>query len=189
MRLRTTREQRILRIKTILRWFLYYVLIFLSFVFMTSGTWLKPLLLIPIPIFISIDNDQYGSVFTGALCGFLIDISCGKLFGYNAVLLTIFCIATSVLFELYLKNKFFNFLLISATAAFIQCWLDYKFYYEMWEYEDVGRVFRRVSLRVWLYTVISSVFVYLVMKLINRFLMPKQHLTLEEAITTRNQQQ
>ncbi|WP_298529417.1 rod shape-determining protein MreD [uncultured Ruminococcus sp.] len=189
MRLRTTREQRILRIKTILRWFLYYVLIFLSFVFMTSGTWLKPLLLIPIPIFISIDNDQYGSVFTGALCGFLIDISCGKLFGYNAVLLTIFCIATSVLFELYLKNKFFNFLLISAAAAFIQCWLDYKFYYEMWEYEDVGRIFRRVSLRVWLYTVISSVFVYLVMKLINRFLMPKQHLTLEEAITTRNQQQ
>jgi len=189
MRLRTTREQRILRIKTTLRWFLYYVLIFSSFVFMTSGTWMKPLLLIPIPICIAINNDQYGSVFTGALCGFLIDISCGKLFGYNAVLLTIFCIATSMLFELYLKNKFFNFLFISAAAAFIQCWLDYKFYYEMWEYEDVGRIFRRVSLKVWLYTVISSVLIYLIIKLINRFLMPKQHLTLEEAITTRNQQQ
>ena len=189
MRLRTPREKRILYIKTAARWFLYYFLIFFSFIFMTSGTWMKPLLLIPIPIFISVNNNQYASVFTGAVCGFLIDISCGKLFGYNAVLLSVFCIAASLAFELYLKNKFVNCILISAAAAFIQCWLDYKFYYQMWKYDDVERIFWRVSMKVWLYTVISSFFVYLAIKLINRFLMPRAHLTLEEAIVTRNQQQ
>ena len=187
MRLRTTREQRILRIKTVVRWSLYYFLIFASFIIMTSGTWLKPLLLIPIPLCISINNNQYGAVFTGALCGFLTDIACGKLFGYNAVLISFFCIVTSVMYELYLKDKFLNFLIISAVVSFIQCWLDYKFYYQMWKYEDVGRIFRRISLRVWFYTVIASVVIYLLMKLIDRFLMPRTHLTMEEAITTRNQ--
>ena len=188
MRLRTTREQRILRIKTVLRWTLYYILIFFSFIIMTSGTWLKPILLLPIPLAISINNNQYGSVVTGAVCGFLIDISCGKLFGYNAVLLSFFCIVTSLMYELYLKNKFLNFMIISASVSFIQCWLDYKFYYQMWKYEDVGRIFRKVSLKVWFYTVIASVFIYLIIKLINHFLMPRNHLTIEEAIVTRNQQ-
>ena len=110
MRIRSTREHRILVIKTSVRWLLYYLVIFISFLIMTSGTLLKPILLVPIAICIAIDNNQYASVLTGAVCGFLIDISCGKLFGYNAV------------------------------------------------------------------------FVYLVIALINRFLMPKEHLTIEEAI-------
>ena len=188
MRIRTSREHRILRIKTAIRWFLYYFLIFFCFIIMTSGTWMKPVLLLPLPICIAIDNNQYGSVVTGAVCGFLIDICCNKLFGYNAVILAFFCIVTSLVFELYLKNRFANYLIITALAAFIQCWMDYKFYYKIWGYEDVSRIFWRVSMKVWLYTVISSFFIYLAIKLINRFLMPKQHFSVEETMNTRNQQ-
>lgn len=188
MRIKATREQRILYIKTAIRWILYYFLILFSFIIMTSGTWFKPILLLPIALCISVRNNQYASVFTGALCGFLIDISCGKLFGYNAVLLSVFCILTSLVFELYLKHKFFNYLAITTAASYIQCLLDYKFYYQIWGYENVERIFVSVTLRVWIYTVISSVFIYLIFKLINHFLMPKTHFTIEETISTRNQQ-
>lgn len=188
MRIRTTREQRILYFKTTFRWVLYYFLIFFSFIIMTSGTWLKPIFLVPIALAIAIDNNQYGSVFTGAMCGFLIDISCGKLFGYNAVILAFFCIVVSLLLELYLRHKFINFMIISAAVSYIQCRLDYKFYYEIWDYENVERIFTRYTMRVWIYTVISSVFIYLIIKLINHFLMPRAHLTIEEAITTKTQQ-
>lgn len=188
MRLRTTREQRILYIKTALRWLIYYFLIFLSFIIMTSGTWLKPILLVPIALAIAVNNNQYGSVVTGAICGFMIDISCGKLFGYNAVLLAFFCIVVSLLFELYLKHKFINFMLILTGVSYIQCRLDYKFYYEIWNYENVERIFTQFTLKIWVYTIISSVFVYLLIKLINHFLMPKNHLTIEEAIVTKTQQ-
>ena len=189
MRIKTTREKRILYTKTTVRWILYYVLILLFFTIMTSGTYTKPVLLVPAALCIAIGNDVMAAAVTGAVCGFLTDMACGRLFGYNAVLLSVFCIATSLAFELYLKNKFVNCILISAAAAFIQCWLDYKFYYQMWKYDDVQRIFWRVSMKVWLYTVISSFFVFLLIKLINRFLMPKAHLTIEEAIITRNQQQ
>ena len=156
MRIRTTREQHILRFKTTLRWMIYYLLIFISFIIMTSGTLYKPILLVPLAVGIAVNNNIYASAVTGAICGFLIDICCGKLFGYNAVILTVFCIAANLVFELYLKDRFINYFIITAAAAFLQCWLDYKFYYQIWDCEHVGRIFRKVSMKVWLYTVISS---------------------------------
>ena len=184
MRIRTTREQHIFRFKTALRWIIYYLLIFISFIIMTSGTLYKPVLLVPLAVGIAINNNLYASAVTGAICGFLIDICCGKLFGYNAVVLTVFCIAANLVFELYLKDRFINYIIITAAASFLQCWLDYKFYYQIWGYEHVGRIFRRVSMKIWLYTVISAVFVFLLLKLVNRLLMPREHLTIEEAINT-----
>lgn len=184
MRIKSTREQHILRFKTVFRWILYYLLIFLSFIIMTSGTSYKPVILVPLAVAIAINNNIYGSAVTGAVCGFLIDICCGKLFGYNAVIITFFCIAANLLFELYLKNRFINYMVITAAVAYIQCWLDYKFYYQIWDYEDVERIFVSVTLRVWSYTVIASVLVFLLVKLINRLLMPREHLTIEEAINT-----
>ncbi len=184
MRIKTPREKKILIVKTTIRWILYYILIFFAFVFMTSGTFMKPVVLIPLALCIAVNNDMVGSAVTGAICGFLIDMSCGKLFGYNAVILAFFCIVLSLLFELYLRHRFINILITVGIASFLQGWLDYKFYYEMWKYEDVEVIFRTVTIPVWTYTVISTVFVYLLIKLINHFLMPKEHLTLEEAIKT-----
>ena len=142
------------------------------------------MLLVPAAICVAIGNDVMAAAVTGAVCGFLTDMACGRLFGYNAVLLTVFCVAASLIFELYLRNKFVNYLWITAIASFLQCWLDYKFYYEIWDYENVGRIFTHVSLKVWVLTVVASVVVYAMYRLINRFLMPKEHLTIEEVIKT-----
>lgn len=184
MRIKTSRERRILRFKTVFRWILYYLLIMLSFIIMTSGTWLKPVLLVPVALCIAVNNDLLGSAFTGAFCGLLTDIACGRLFGYNAVLLTVFCVAVSLSFELCLRYKFINFMWVSALVSFIQCWLDYKFYYQIWNYSDVERIFTHVTMHVWILTVISAVFIYLIVKVINHFLLPKTHLTIEEVIKT-----
>jgi uncharacterized membrane protein YozB (DUF420 family) len=102
--------------------------------------------------------------------------------GYNAVILAVFCVLVSLLFELYLKNRFINILIASALVSYIQGWLDYKFYYEIWKYDDVEKIFSDVTIPVWIYTIISTVFVFLIIKLINHFFIPKKHLSLEEAI-------
>lgn len=182
MRIKTPREKKIHIIKTTIRWILYYIIIFFGFIFMTSGTFLKPVVLIPIAFCIACGSGQISSAVTGAVCGFLIDMSCGKLFGYNAVLISFFCIVLSLLFEHYLKRRFINVLITTAAAAFIQGWLDYRFYYQIWKYENVERIFSKVTLPVWFYTVISTAVVYFIIWLVNYFLIPKEHLTLDEAI-------
>lgn len=182
MRIKSTRESRILYVKTAVRWVLYYIVIFFCFIFMTSGTLMKPVILIPAAVCIAVRNGQIASAVTGAACGFLIDISCGKLFGYNAVILAFFCIAVSLSFELWLRERFINIFIVSAAVSLICALLDYKFYYEIWNYENTEKIFSSVTVPVWIYTVISTVFVYLIIKLINRLLLPKTHLTIEEAI-------
>ena len=60
--------------------------------------------------------------------------------------------------------------------------LDYVFYYNIWDYENVESVLHTVTMPVFAYTVISAVPLYLVFMLVNRFLMPERHLTIAEAI-------
>ena len=183
MKLRLPREKRIYYIKTVLRWIVYYIIIILFFSTMNAGTWTKPILLVPAALCIAVNNDLMASAFTGAVCGFLIDVGCGRLFGYNAVLLTVFCVAVSLLFELYLRDKFINFFWINAVVSFIQCCLDFEFYYNIWKYDHAEMIFCGKTLKVWAYTVIASAFVYLLFKLVNNKLMPREHLTIKEIIS------
>ena len=104
------------------------------------------------------------------------------------MIIAFFCIVISLLFELYLKHKFINYMILTTIASYIQCLLDYRFYYKMWNYEDVEVIFREYTLRIWIYTVISAVVIYFIFKLINKLLIPKTHFTLEEVITTKSQQ-
>ncbi|MDE5764380.1 MAG: rod shape-determining protein MreD [Ruminococcus sp.] len=182
MRIKTTREKRIFYFKTALRWTLYYVIILMSFVIMTTGSWKKPVLLVPVALCIAINNDIMASAYTGAFCGFLIDIACGRLIGYNAVILTIFSAAMTLIFELYLRRKFINYIVLTAIMTFLQCFLDFQFFYKLWDYENVNNIFRNVTLKVWIYTMISSVILYVIFRIINNLLMPKEHLTIEEVI-------
>lgn len=182
MRIKTSREKRILYIKTFVRWVLYYILILLGFCMMTAGSWLKPVVLVPIALAIAAGNNIYGSVFTGAFCGLLIDVACGRLFGFNAVIMAVLCVICSLVYQLWLKNRFINYLWTTALFSYIQCRLDYEFYYKIWRYADVENIFVHTTLRVWAYTVISAVFVWLLIKLIDRFFMPRNHIPLGEAI-------
>ncbi|MDE6035877.1 MAG: hypothetical protein K2G36_08225 [Ruminococcus sp.] len=189
MRIKPSREKRILFLKTFFRWLLYYIVICSGFIFMTSGTLLKPVILIPIALYIAVNNSIYASAVTGAVCGLLIDISCNKLFGYNAVLLVVFCVMVSLIYEFYLRDKIVSFLAISAVVSYIQCLLDYKFYYQIWKYEDSEIIYHEYTLKIWAYTVISSFFVCIVIRIINHFFMPKNHFTIEETIRSAERQQ
>ena len=141
MKVKNSKEKKKLTLKSVIRWLIYYILIFFAFIFMTSGTMLKPIILIPLALCIAVGNNIIISAITGAVCGFLIDISCDKLIGYNAIILTVFCAFVTLIFELYLRNKFINILIVSAILSFIHGWLDYKFYYEIWNYENVDQIF------------------------------------------------
>lgn len=182
MKTNSARKKRSLFIRNTVRWILYSLIICLCFFVMTSGTWRKPVLLIPAALCISVTAGQIPAALTGAVCGFLIDISCGKLVGCNAVILAFFCVVVSLLFELYFKNRFITIILATAIASWIMGWLDYKLYYEIWNYENVDRIFWHMTVPVWGYTVVSAVFVYLIIRFINFLLIPKEHFTLEEVI-------
>lgn len=172
-----------------LRWIIYAFIILLCFVFLTSGSFRKPLILIPVALCISSYAREHNAVITGIICGLLLDIVCNKLFGFNAIILMLMCAGVSLLYKYYLTNKFLNFLVLSASGIFIQGVLDYFFFYAIWEYSNVSLIYTDHILPCCIYTLISAFAVYPVIHSINRMLRPQIIRTIEEAVISDDDQQ
>ncbi len=180
----TAHEKRNLAI----RWILYAVIIILCFITASSGSFRKPLLLIPVALCTASYAREHTALIIGIVCGLLLDIVCGKLIGFNALLLCIMCLGMSILYKHLLMHRLFSFLILAAVGIFIQGILDYFFFYAMWDYSNVSFLFKHHILPCCLYTLISSLPVYAVIHNINRLLRPNTIRTIEEAVLTEDDQ-
>lgn len=120
---------------TIIRWILFLLLILIAFLFTTLGSFMKPLILIPLAFCISMSEDVLTSAVTGALCGLLNDIACNKLEGSGAIFMLAGCVFISLIFSKFLRESFFNitFITILFSGAFFMT--DYFLYFVMWKYD------------------------------------------------------
>ncbi|MBE6825406.1 MAG: rod shape-determining protein MreD [Oscillospiraceae bacterium] len=156
----TRQERRRYYFLQTLQWVIFGLLIALAFLTSTAGSMLKPLLLIPLSLCISSHTGEIQAMAVGTISGLLLDISCGKLLGYNAVLLVVCCVAVSLLYNYILRQKLFNILLLTAVCTLVQGYLDYTFYYSIWGHEDVGLIYTGVILPSGAMTVASTLLLY-----------------------------
>ena len=181
MQIKSSMEKK-LAVKNTIRWILYILLILFCYSVMCAGTGKRPLLLIPAAICISSFTGELQAAFLGTSCGFLIDIGCFRILGFNALILCFFCTVTSLLHNNILRNRLFNIIVITSAAAFIQGLLDYQFNYGIWKYEGAHLIFRKYTLQICIMTSLSTFIVYGVIVVINKFLIPKRQFTIQEAI-------
>lgn len=169
-------------LRNVIRWILYFFCIFLAFVTANSGDTIKPLLLIPVALCISSVSSMIVSGGIGILCGLLLDISCGTLPGYHAILLFLLCMATAMLYDRLMQQRFLNMVIFTAIAAFLITGCDFIFQYALWGYENVSHLYVHHSLPCLLYTTISGAVCYPIFFLIHRFLLPKRRRTIEKKL-------
>ncbi len=142
------------------QWIVFGLLIAFAFVTAAAGSHLKPLLLLPLALCISSHTGEIQATAVGMVCGFLTDISCGKLLGYNAILFVVFCVTVSLLYTYVLRQKLLNILILAAVFILLQGYLDYLFYYAIWEYENVILIYTNVILPVNALTLFSTACLY-----------------------------
>jgi len=181
----TAREKR----NIIIRCILYAVIIILCYILATSGDFHKPLLLIPVSLCIASYAREHTAFITGIICGLLLDVVCGKLIGFNAIILCLMCLGISMLYKYFLTHRLFNFIILAAVGIFIQGVLDYFFFYAIWDYSNVSFVFTNHIMPCCIYTLISALPVYAIIHNINRMLRPNTIRTIEEAVTTDEDEQ
>lgn len=162
------------RTNKILYWTAITILALLCFVTACAGTLLKPLLLIPLALCVSMYEDELNSAIIGVLCGFLLDISCGKLVGFNALILMFSCVITSMLFTNLLRQKFFNIVVVSTLFCFCQQYLDYFFYYSIWNKENAEIVFDLYTIPCWIITSLCIFIVYPIIRFCKKTLEVKK---------------
>ncbi len=166
------------KIVPILKWSLYFLILLIVYSWQTTPRLfqilgIKPILIVPLIVAISMYEKVIESASIGMVAGFLWDISSDKLFGFNAIILFLISITISLICIYYLQTKLFNFVLFCTLALFIQGGLDYFFYYRIWQYENSQLVFTYSILPTIIYTIIISPIFFLLVRDITNFFIRK----------------
>ena len=167
-----------------IQWLCFALLAMLSFFIMTSGSSVKPLLLIPLALCISAQFGEIPAAAAGVVGGLLTDIACGKLLGYNAIWLVMCCVMTSLLHSYYLRDKLLNVLLLTAVCTAVQGYLDFMFYYAIWGHQDVDLIYTHIMLPSGIMTLVCTIPIWLIVRWICRKCGSKRTFELEKTIVS-----
>lgn len=90
----------------------------------------KPLVTIPIAIFIAIYEKTKFSIIIGAICGLLVDISINAKFGLGSLILCIICFITAKIFNNIFDKQtghFFIYMIINAITILVISYITFAF--------------------------------------------------------------
>ncbi len=159
---------------TAIRWIIFFSMIMVFFIFSGVGGFPKPLLLIPMVICISINEEPLTSGCVGIICGLLIDLLCDRLFGYNAVILLFAGAFTSLLFVHLLRRNSVNAFIVTSFVAFIQGGLDYLLYYVIFSSQDVSSIYSGMIFPSCVMTSLSAFIIYPIIRAIRYKFTPER---------------
>ena len=121
---------------------IYFLMILISFLLLSDpnlSLWgRKPNLLIPLCTMIAVREGEFTGALVGAGCGLLMDMALRSLFGFHGILMMVlmFCCGFSV--KYLLQSHFLNCLLLTAAAGFLDMFLDFCIYYQLFDYAHAG---------------------------------------------------
>lgn len=144
------------------RWVLYYVMMAVEYVLMTT---LKtdipePLLILATAMCISVFEDPFDAAVLGCTAGLLLDSAEGTLIGMNAIIIMWCCLMSSLLFYFVMRRHIVNVLMLVTAAALIQTGFRYIFYYFIWGYDSKGAILLEEFIPIVLMTVASALVLY-----------------------------
>lgn len=158
------------RMKTqiFLRWLFYALVLLFSYCLMCCGafhTW-QPYFIICLATAVSMREQEFSSSMFGAVCGFLLDIATGTLFGFHAVLLLPCCLMLSLLSRNLIKVNFINHAALNCITALIVFGMFYLFNFIIWNEPNSDIVFWNVFFPSFIATSIMAVPMYFLIKII-----------------------
>lgn len=158
------------KINAAVRWTLYYLLLAIEYIVMTTiqVNIPVPLLLLATAVCISVFEDPFDSALTGCIAGLMLDAAEGTLIGMNGIIMMWCCLMSSLLFYFVMRKHIINVLMLSAASAFIQTGFRYVFYYSIWGYDKHGQIYLKEFLPVIITTVIASALFYPLIRLMHR---------------------
>ncbi|MCL2071505.1 MAG: hypothetical protein FWH07_04625 [Oscillospiraceae bacterium] len=157
-----------------MRWFFYSSALLLFYMFMAGGLfrgW-QPVLIIPLAIAVAMRENELSASIFGAVCGLVIDIAGGKLFGFSGIWLLPGCLAAALLVSHLIKVNLLNFLWLNIAVCSLMAVSDYFFRYILWNVSNARLVLTGFIIPAHLSAVIISPLIYLGVKYISKKLSP-----------------
>lgn len=105
----------------------------------------------------------------GVLAGLLWGVFSSRLFGFDALLLLMFGLATGLLVEWFLRANFFSALMLSSCGVLLHVLLEWLICYVIFGKENLAEILFKVLLPNGIYTVLLTPLVYGFSLLLARF--------------------
>ncbi len=96
----------------------------------------KPGLIVPAVICIAMYEGEFAGGLLGAYGGMLCDLGSYTIFGFHAILLLILATATGLGIIYFIKNNRLNAIFLCGGALALLNFLNYFFYFGIWDYEN-----------------------------------------------------
>jgi len=161
------------RKKAVLKWTLYSLLFFVAFIFQTTVDLfrifgVKPILILPIILFIAMMEGEWAGALVGVIGGLFWDVAADKLIGFNAIILLLLTVSAALLSMYLIRVNFWNSILVVLASALIQGLIDFLFSYLIWGHEFTYVILLRMILPTVAYTVLVSAPIFFLMRKIHR---------------------
>ena len=158
------REKR----NTIIRWIIYYLIMIVEYILITTIqiNIPLPLVLLATAISISVFEDPFDAALTGCVAGLFIDTAEGTLFGMNGIIIMWCCLMSSLLFYFVMRKHIINTLGVVAVATIVQTGFRYIFYYSIWGYDKDGIIYIKEFVPIIIVTIIFTFVIYPIIKLL-----------------------
>jgi cell shape-determining protein MreD len=134
----------------------------------SSTTSWQPILIVPLAMAVAMRERELSASVFGAVCGLVIDLAYGRLFGFTGIWLLPGCLTASLLTAHLIKVNFLNFLWLSTAVCTILAAADYFFGYVIWSVPNAHYVLSDFIIPAHLSAVILSPAVYFGVKGISR---------------------
>ncbi|HBH94125.1 MAG TPA: rod shape-determining protein MreD [Ruminococcaceae bacterium] len=175
---------RKMKTKIFFRWFFYFLALFILYSIMSCGIfelW-QPYFIISLAIAVSMREQEFASSIFGIICGFMLDISVGTLFGFYAVWLMPCCFLTSLLVKNLIKVNFLNHIIFTAVTTLFSFSMFFLFNYVIWNTPGREIIVTKILLPSFIATFVSAPLIYFIVKPIARKLGLEDNVDLNEAM-------
>ncbi len=157
----------------IFKYTLYALILLLFYILQTTPGVLelagvKPMLVIPAALTIAMVEGEFVGGVYGALAGLLCDLGGSVLFGFNGLLLSLFCIGAGLLVIYLMHCNTGGALLFVTVTMLVRGGVEYLFSYRMWGYENVWKIFALHILPMSLYTILVTPLLFWLIRWIYR---------------------
>ncbi|MCR4779458.1 MAG: hypothetical protein K5876_00030 [Ruminiclostridium sp.] len=149
---------------------IYIALMLFFYVIMRAGifgAW-QPVLIIPLATAAAMYRDELSACLFALLCGYMIDIACGYVFGFSAVWLMTVCVGAALLVRNLIRVNIVNFLIITAAAILLEFSMDYLFNVLIWNIPRGDVILTASVIPTAAATAVASPFVYLLVSSVER---------------------
>ncbi len=156
----------------VLKYTVYVLFILICFVLQQTPSLfsvfgVKPVLIVSAAVCIAVFEGEFAGALLGAFAGVLCDMGSITIFGFNGILMLVFCAACGLLILFLLRPNFLSSLMLCAAVLFLRGTLEYLSCLAIWGYESVGMYYLRYTLPCIVYSVAVSPIIFIMVKKIH----------------------